>query len=696
MAARYKILEELGAGGAGAVYKAYDTQLDRYVAIKRLMTKEESEKVDAQTGSLKKEAGSLATLQHPNIVAVFDLGSDDEGFFMVMEMVEGETLAEWVRTTPMSLPDFQELAMQSMEAVMTAHSQNILHRDLKPENIKIKRLPGGRIQVKVLDFGLARMSYGAKKMTEDQKGNIIGSIYYMAPEQFLRKPVDVRTDLYSLGCVFYQALSRRRPYDGETVKDVMDAHLKHLVYPLKSIAPEVPQPISDWIMWLINAEPDHRPPNFEAAHVSLREIISAGWFNETITSAVPVVIPDEERGGWPTTSSVPRVPTSSQVRTASGAVSQRITSSVPARPVGAASQRMVPGKRVPTGAAPRAAVRHSGAVAVRAPAESEKKGIPVWVWPVAAVVVLGGAAAFIWPSKTAPAPVSTAPAAPTLPQRTADFFVKGAVVHYLAGEKMEGWSERGAPTVPATPNNPVKRWHDLAAPGGDNLLGLTNEALVSCPQLVFEHPPDLKGAVRLLRFQPGHGMRQYLGPGDSQLKAFPFFPESAAKGITILMLVRPRLEQLSGVRLLRMISPDGNTSLSLRAYANNDWKLAVAIGSQTKEVIVKGRDVNRFNLVGATWSAAGNKIVLNVRTADGTKLRAEQPGPTGTPSVMSELRISESSLGNTPTTTSAQEERFAGDIVELIYWPYAMEWEERSGQEWKLMQHYFANPGSRY
>lgn len=696
MAARYKILEELGAGGAGAVYKAYDTQLDRYVAIKRLMTKEESEIQDAQTGGLRKEAASLATLQHPNIVAVFDLGSDDEGFFMVMEMVDGETLSEWVRTTPMNLADFQELANQSLEAVMTAHSQNILHRDLKPENIKIKRLPGGRVQVKVLDFGLARMSYGAKKMTEDQKGNIIGSIYYMAPEQFLRKPVDVRTDLYSLGCVFYQALSGRRPYDGETVKAVMDAHIKHLVYPLKSIAPSVPQPVADWIMWLINAEPDHRPANFDAAYTSLREIIAAGWFNETTTSAVPVAIPVEDHGGWHPTSSVPRVPTSSQVRTASGTLSQRITSSVPARPTGAASQRMVPGTRVPTGAAPRFPARPSGAVAVALPADGEKKAIPVWIWPAAAVVVLGGAW-FLLPSKDKPQPASASqvPLA-TLPQRPADFLQKGAVVHYLAGEKMDGWSDPGKPTVPATPNNPVKNWHDLADAAGDNALGLTDERLAACPKLIFEKPADIKGAIRLLRFDPGNGMRYLSSPSEAQLKAYPFHPQAAAKGITIMMLVRPKIDQLSGVRLFRMASKDGGTSLSLRASPNNDWKLSASLGGQVKEVLAAGRDTKRFTLIGATWNAATNKLVLNVRTADGTKIRAEQPGPPGVPAIMSVLRIGESSLGTTPTTAGPTEDRFAGDLVEFMVWPYAMEWEERSGQEWKLMQHYFTTPGSRY
>lgn len=227
-------------------------------------------------------------------------------------------------------------------------------------------------------------------------------------------------------------------------------------------------------------------------------------------------------------------------------------------------------------------------------------------------------------------------------------------------------------------------------------MGLTSEALAACPKLILEHPADLKGSVRLLRFDPGHGMRQLLKAGDPQTNAFPFAPQAAAKGITILMLVRPKIDQLSGVRLLRMTSQDGATSLALRAYANNDWKLSVGIGGQVKEAIVKGRDAKKYSLVGATWNAIANKIVINVRTADGTKLRGEQVGPTGTPTVMNELRIGESSLGTTPTTSGPQEERFAGDIVELICWPYAMEWEERSGQEWKLMQHYFANPGSRY
>src|ERR1700742_4670718 len=113
MAGRYRILEELGVGGAGRVHKAYDTQLDRYVALKRLLSKEELERQDSQSTDLKKEAGSLATLQHPNIVTIYDLGSDEEGTFIVMELLEGDTLADWIRGSTLSLGDFYELATQT-------------------------------------------------------------------------------------------------------------------------------------------------------------------------------------------------------------------------------------------------------------------------------------------------------------------------------------------------------------------------------------------------------------------------------------------------------------------------------------------------------------------------------------------------------------------------------------------------------
>ena len=276
MAGRYKIFEQLGAGGAGTVFKGYDTQLDRYVAIKRLISSADAAKSAEEAALIRKEAGAVANLRHPNIVQVFDVASDDEGLFIVMELLDGDDMGEWLARERLTVTDFKELAVQTLEALIFAHGQNILHRDIKPENIKVARLPGGRFMARIIDFGLARMAYTARKQTVDQHGNVMGSVHYMAPEQLLRKPIDVRSDLYALGCVFYQSLCGDRPFDAPTLKGVMDGHLTNKFRPLHEAASDVPQPICDWVEWLMRLDPDDRPPTAQAA---------LEWFKANILEA---------------------------------------------------------------------------------------------------------------------------------------------------------------------------------------------------------------------------------------------------------------------------------------------------------------------------------------------------------------------------------------------------------------------------
>ena len=691
-AARYKILEELGAGGAGAVYKAYDTQLDRYVAIKRLLSKEESDKQDSQSGGIKKEAASLATLQHPNVVSVFDLGSDEQGFFMVMELVEGDTLADWINAAPMSLPDFNELATQTLEALVSAHSQSVLHRDVKPENIKIRRLPSGRLQVKVLDFGLARMSYGAKKMTEDQSGNIMGSVFYMAPEQLLRKPVDGRTDLYSLGCVLYQALSGRRPFEADTVRDVMDAHLQHLVYPLVQVAPNIPQPVCDWVMWLFNTEPAHRPANAQQALNSLRGLAVAGWLSEGIdTVQVAVAVPDEP---YHPPVAVPRVSTGHIPPRNSGSVSQRITSSVPPRkPTGG-----VPPRR-PTGAVP------SPTAARRpAPVEEELEGgmnkKKMLIYAGSGALLLGIAVFFMLrggdkpaakpPGSTANTPTTASSTEP--PPRAAGFIQPGIVLHYRAGDKMDAYKD-GGQTAPANPGDKVVAWHDQAGAGGDGTFFAFNRLKQNCPTYVQEMPSGLKYKTSSLRFESGNGMIHTMKLDDPGIKEYPLGGTQKDPGLTVIMLVRPNITNKE-VRCLRFRNQADKGHLSLRAYPNNEWKLGMKIGNTVKEAKVTGRSTKLYNLVGFSWNAATSKMVLSIRTEDGGKGRMESDAPKEKADVFNELRIADYAIS--PSDTIAPEDLFTGDIVELMVWPYSMGWEDRSGQEFRIVQEYFVKPGMRY
>lgn len=283
MADRYKTYEQLGSGGMGAVFRAYDHDLRRWVAIKRLTLGKDKMGDETLVGDLRREADALASLRNPNIVTIFDVATDADGLFMVMELLNGEDLADVVERGPLHYDDFKELASQTLEALLAAHQCQILHRDIKPENIKVERLPGGRLQSKIIDFGLARAGLRAGKQTEDQGGTVMGSILYMAPEQLTRQPVDERTDLYSLGCVFYEALSGQKAFDGPDVAAIIDKHINHDLVPLHIIAPHVPPWLGTWVLRLMARNPDDRPHHAQQAIHELR-----AWEK---MATVPAMIP---------------------------------------------------------------------------------------------------------------------------------------------------------------------------------------------------------------------------------------------------------------------------------------------------------------------------------------------------------------------------------------------------------------------
>lgn len=267
MAGRYTIEGEIGKGGEGSVHKAYDTQLKRHVALKRVLTPGEAtpEEVEKAADSLIAEAQTLSSLSHPNIVTVFDVGKDDEGGFVVMELLNGETLDDTVARGVLTQEDFIEVVTQTMEALIAAQSINVVHRDLKPTNVMVIWQPSGRFQTKILDFGLAKFSKNPSVQTMDQDESVMGSIYFMAPEQFERAELDERTDLYSMGCVYYHSLTGLYPFRGETAPLVMNSHLQHRVTPLDKLRPDLAPSICQWVMWLINRDIDNRPDNARVA-----------------------------------------------------------------------------------------------------------------------------------------------------------------------------------------------------------------------------------------------------------------------------------------------------------------------------------------------------------------------------------------------------------------------------------------------
>ena len=264
MSERYQIQEQIGRGGLGVVYRALDTHLDREVAIKRVLV-ESGEPIEELTQGLIQEAKVLSALNHPNIVTVHDVGVDEDGPFVVMELLTGETLDAVIERASLPLADFERFATQALEGMIAAQSVHLIHRDLKRSNIMLVWLPSGKFQVKILDFGLAKFSRKPSTQTVDHGDSILGSIYFMAPEQFERIPLDGRTDLYSLGAIFYYTLAGQYPFTGEQAVHVMAAHLSHQLTPLREYRPDLPDSVCFWIESLIARKMDDRPANAQAA-----------------------------------------------------------------------------------------------------------------------------------------------------------------------------------------------------------------------------------------------------------------------------------------------------------------------------------------------------------------------------------------------------------------------------------------------
>lgn len=244
---RYEILEELGRGAMGIVYKARDSMLDRIVAFKTLphTLKNDPEALK----SLMQEAKTAAKLNHANIVTVFDVGQENETYFIAMEYVEGKTLQEILKQfKKVSLENFAHIAKPLCEVIAYAHDQKVIHRDIKPSNILL--LPTRT--VKLMDFGLAKV---LREISID-KTMLRGTPLYMSPEQILGKDIDHRTDIYSLGVLFYEMLAGKTPfYEG----DIMYAHLHTSPPHLSELITDVPQQVISSIMSCLAKDKKQRP-----------------------------------------------------------------------------------------------------------------------------------------------------------------------------------------------------------------------------------------------------------------------------------------------------------------------------------------------------------------------------------------------------------------------------------------------------
>jgi serine/threonine protein kinase len=265
----YQLLEQLGQGGMGVVYKGRHTMLNRMVALKVLSA--ERMKDSQAVARFRREMRTVGMLDHPSIVRAMDAGEAEGSHFLAMELVDGVDLAQLTdRYGPLPLPDACEIIREAAVALQHAHEHGLIHRDLKPSNLMLT--PAG--QVKILDLGLARL-YGDNAFSQEltATGQVMGTPDYMAPEQaFNPQSVDIRADVYSLGCTLYKLLTGKAPFSGPAYVNVMEklqAHAQAPVPAIRDSRPEVSQELAAVLNVLLAKKPADRFHSLSAVAIAL-------------------------------------------------------------------------------------------------------------------------------------------------------------------------------------------------------------------------------------------------------------------------------------------------------------------------------------------------------------------------------------------------------------------------------------------
>ena len=271
----YEILAAIGAGGMGEVYLARDTRLERNVAIKLLPAEFTTNAVRVRR--FEREAKAASALNHPNIITIYEIGKADRSHYIAAEYIEGATLRQHTAGRRMSLRETLDVAIQIASALSAAHKAGIIHRDIKPDNVMLR--PDG--YVKVVDFGLVKLAekemlaVGSETSTlqnTTEPGSVMGTVRYMSPEQARGKPVDSRTDIFSLGVMLYEMITGHSPFEGESIADILAAILHKDPSPLASYSPDVPGELQIVVSNALQKESDERYQTMDELLADLKNL----------------------------------------------------------------------------------------------------------------------------------------------------------------------------------------------------------------------------------------------------------------------------------------------------------------------------------------------------------------------------------------------------------------------------------------
>src|SRR6266851_1426649 len=277
----YEILSAMGAGGMGEVYRARDTRLDRVVAIK-VLPPHLADRSELRE-RFEREARTIASLNHPHICTLFDIGQQDGIDYIVMEYLEGETLAQRLHKGSLPLEQVLQYAIEIADALDKAHRRGVTHRDLKPGNIMLTKTG-----TKLLDFGLAKLKQGVAPANVQLSqlptatdpltahGSIVGTLQYMAPEQLEGKEVDARTDIFAFGAVVYETATGKRAFEGKSQASVISAIMTSEPAPMSSLQPMTPPALDRVVKRSLAKDPDDRWQSARDLEVELKWVAEGG------------------------------------------------------------------------------------------------------------------------------------------------------------------------------------------------------------------------------------------------------------------------------------------------------------------------------------------------------------------------------------------------------------------------------------
>src|SRR6266446_1794149 len=279
----YKVIEQVGAGGMGVVYKALDTHLDRFTAIKVLPPEKVAD--PERKRRFVQEAKAASALNHPNIITIYDIASENGIDFIAMEYVPGKALNQLITRKGLPLGEALKYAVQVADALAAAHAAGIIHRDLKPGNVMVSGAPERSGFVKVLDFGLAKLTDKVESMEREftetiqqddtpatGEGTIVGTVSYMSPEQAEGKKVDARSDIFSFGALLYEMVTGRRAFQRDSKLATLSAILNDQPPVASTIRPELPHDLETVLNRCLRKDPNRRFQHMADVKIALEEL----------------------------------------------------------------------------------------------------------------------------------------------------------------------------------------------------------------------------------------------------------------------------------------------------------------------------------------------------------------------------------------------------------------------------------------